>query len=161
MQVEIKTFNNVYGYPSIDRELLKTFKSYTVMIGVESLFSRKFVQGENFIIVIDAFGKLRTSGIPILGYVRTPSFVWVRSRISKHDIVPNSTNISHPFYLNGAKTSARPSLSLLLEFNDCSTLEQYQAMQCKYEADIKAPKLQKFKWLRRNLNQMLKDLKDE
>src|SRR5882672_5052632 len=156
MKVEVKRITNVYGYPALDRKIYKALKGYTLLIGVESLFAKSYTPGDQITIIIDSFAKLRTSGIPILGYTKTPSLVYVRSELRKRDIVPNSVDVSHPAYLSVATSGARPTISLLLEFNDCKTTEQYQAMQDKYSAEVKDPKIQKIKWLRRNLNMMLK-----
>jgi hypothetical protein len=156
MKAEVKSVSNVYGYPALDRKIYKALKEYRLLVGVESLFSKKYESTDQITIVIDSFGKLRSSGLPILGYVKTASLVYVRSELKKRDIVANKVEVVHPVYLSKATLGARPSIPLLLEFNDCETKEQYQAMQDKYAAEVKDPKIPKFKWLRRNLNIMLK-----
>lgn len=157
MEVSTKEFQNIYGFPTLNANIYKALKRYHLVLGVESIFSPKFVQPKNTItIVIDNFGKLRFSGIPILGYTRTPTMVYVKSKFSASDLVSNKVSVSLPFHLNGAKSSAKPTIPLLLEFNACSTSDHYIALQSKYAVDLKDPDLSKFKWLRRVLNQALK-----
>jgi len=166
VKVQVKSFNNVYGYPTLNRHIYKAFKGTgaLVLIGTESLFSSKYKPAKDqFTIIVDGFAKLRTSGVPILGYQCTPSLVHVKTVIDPRTaLVPNKLEISHPFYLSGAQSSARPSISLLLEVEDCTTAEHFKALQSKYAAELKEPKETKFKWLRRVINQALKgEAKDE
>lgn len=158
VKVSSKQFKNVYGIPHITRVLYKALKSkYIVLVGTESLFTPSYKPTpESFTIVIDNFSKLRTSGVPIIGYATTPSMVHVKTAVSAASLVSNEVLITHPFYLSGSKSSARPSIQLLLEFNECKCLEDYQALQSKYVKELKDPELVKFKWLRRVINQALK-----
>lgn len=158
MKVVQRQFTNVYGYPTINEQIYKSLKDkYNVVIGVESLFSKDHKNlGAKITIVIDGFAKLRSTGTPIIGYTATPSMVYVKGQFSERDMVPNKVTISHPFYLNGSKSSARPTISMLIAFNKCKTPEDYKALQSKYAAELKDPKLPKFKWLRRVINQALK-----
>lgn len=165
MKVASKQFTNVYGYPTLNDQIYKALKhKYLVVIGVESLFSKNHQPAKDQItVVIDGFAKLRSTGMPIIGYTATPSMVYVKGQFSERDLVPNKVTITHPFYLNGSKSSARPTISMLIAFNKCRTPEEYKALQSKYVAELKDPKLPKFKWLRRVINQALKvdEEKDE
>lgn len=165
MKVAQREFTNVYGYPTLNAQIYKALKDkYLVVIGVESLFSKNHKPAKDQItVVIDGFAKLRSTGTPIIGYTATPSMVYVKGQFSERDLVPNTVTITHPFYLNGSKSSARPTISMLIAFNKCRTPEDYKALQSKYVAELKDPKLPKFKWLRRVINQALKgdEEKDE
>lgn len=158
MKPYTKQFQNVYGYPTLTSQVYKSLKDkFNVVVGVESLFLNLIRDQKKITIVIDGFAKLRACGVPILGYTATPSMVYVRSAFKLNDIVPNKATITKPSYLNGSTTSARPTISMLIAFNKCKTKEDYEALQSKYIADVKDPKLPKFKWLRRVLNQALKE----
>lgn len=158
MKVAQREFNNVYGYPTLNEQIYKALKDkYNVVIGVESIFSSNHKNlGAKITVVIDGFAKLRSTGMPILGYTATPSMVYVKAAFNLRDLVPNKVTVTHPFYLNGSKSSARPTVAMLLAFNKCKTTDDYKALQGKYVAELKDPKLPKFKWLRRVLNQALK-----
>lgn len=157
MKVATRQFKNVYGIPFFNREVHGALKDYNLLVTVDALFDKKFKQPKKGItIVIDGFAKLRSCGIPVMGYTPTHWGSYVRVPMRKADLVDNSITVSQPHYMRKATTPARPTLQLLLEFNDCVKAEDFKALQEKYAKEMKNPKKKKFKWLRRAINSALK-----
>lgn len=163
MKVAVREFNNIYGIPFINNNIYEAIKEYNIVVTVDSIFDDSHeLPKDRITIIIDGFAKLRYCGIPILGYTKTNSGVYIKSKMRKSDLVKNTVTVSAPHYMRKSLSSARPSLKLLLMFNECTAEADYKALQDKFKKKLKDPKSPKFKWLRRALNQTLaKDIQEE
>jgi hypothetical protein len=146
-----KQICNVYGYPTFNKDVAKVFNSYNVILSVEKVFQLK--KQEKITIVIDTFAKLRTCGIPILGYTESPIGLWVKCKFHKRDIVNNEVTITFPEYRRERnKKLGLEDKNLLLELNDSTNLKN---MAKKYANRIENPESPDDKWLRFNLKSYL------
>ncbi|QDH83435.1 hypothetical protein [Achromobacter phage Motura] len=162
MKVEIKTFENVWGCAVFNAELHRKMKHHHLVVGVDTLFSSKYkpVKGKTTI-VIDNFARLRSSGVPIIGYEKSPTQTWVKVKASWKKPKPNKPEIKKPVYLAGELKVLLPTVPLMLEYQAAVTLEQMEALAEKYRAEIDKPKKGSHKWLRRSVNSTLKVLAPE
>ncbi len=154
MKVEHKQLHNIWGYPMLSPELVAEAKKARVeiILGVERIFESSF-KPKSKVLVVDQFGKLRACGVPILGYRERVDLSWDRTeREPLKSLMPNSVEISHPFYISNKQTSARTSVPLFLELHASKDLK---SLAKKYKKEIQDPKQSRHKWLRAVVNNAL------
>ena len=163
MRVRTITVKNIYGLPYITEDVKQALKAlgYTILIGVERLFSKNFEPPTTFTVVVDQFGKLTSCGIPLLGYVKAPTGVYHKVPIDLRKLVSNTVKITSPIYVGSAdatslKNSCAPSLGLLLEYHSAKTRKDLKKLEKRYSEEIEKPPSRKFKWLRRAVRETLK-----
>lgn len=164
MESERRIFKNVYGIPHIDRAIREALKPYNILVTVESLFSDKYVEKDNQVtVVVDGFGRLRSCGLPILGYTKMHDFRYVRDHnyvYGRGKLASNEVQVQRPVYVASVSQPAIPALKHLIEFNECKTLEDFKKLQESYGDELVNPKKRSLKWLRRALNMALNGPKD-
>lgn len=165
MKPQVTKVHNLHGLPYINREVADVLKlkGYTILVGVERLFSKAFKPEANAagIIIIDQVGKLTAAGIPLLGYVRGPNGLLHRVPVDPRRIVANTVTVTSPVFVSvpealSLTNGAAPSLKLLLEYHEAKTHKQLKKLAGKYEQEIEKPESRKFKWLRRAVRDNLK-----
>lgn len=163
MTVKKITVKNVYGLPYITEATAAALKkhNFNVVVGIEKLFSKKFVQPKATTIVVDQFGKLTSCGMPILGYHKSPNGVYHKHAIDLRKLTDNEVTLTSPVFPSTADATsltnaAAPSLALLLEYHATHGTKAMKALAKKYHDEIEKPPLRKFKWLRRAVRDSLK-----
>lgn len=164
MESERRVFKNVYGLLYINKEVRELLKPYNVVPTVEYLFTDKYKEDPNQItVVIDGFGRLRSCGVPILGYVQMHDMRYVRDpnfELGKAKLAANEVTIQKPVYVATTSQPVIPSIKHLVEYNECKTLDDIKKLQESYGKELHAPKKKSLKWLRRALNMALNGPKD-
>lgn len=164
MESERRKFKNVWGIPYINKEARELLKPYNIIVSVESLFSDKYEEKEGQItVVVDGFGRLRSCGIPIIGYVKMHDFRYIRDenfKLSETKLQANEITVQKPVYVATTSRPSAPALKHLLQFNACKDEKDFKALQKAYGDELVNPKKRSLKWLRRAINMALNGPKD-
>lgn len=141
----MREVSNVFGYPAINSELLKEFKDYEVVVGVDP-FLRRAGRSKKPVLIIDSFAVLESCGVPVLGYDFNETLgIYLKTGI-KHSF-KNKIRLHSPA-LNNAESRLYPELDVLVEVMDAHIAGQYEKVFPKYKEQIQKPKTDTDKWLR-------------